>query len=178
MTLRVSLAIFQSTPPIRGATWRTAAIHKSGYFISIHAPHTGGDTSEFVQAFCKKSFQSTPPIRGATVTAPGEAELEDISIHAPHTGGDHLTFGLPKGAKDFNPRPPYGGRPSDMPKTWMEVIFQSTPPIRGATRNKPFNRCVGFISIHAPHTGGDFYINVLQHHLLHFNPRPPYGGRH
>ena len=79
--------IFQSTRPIRGATYR---IRRSGSSksISIHAPHTGRDINGvynkatddnfnprapygarlpgFLQALLKKLFQSTRPIRGAT----------------------------------------------------------------------------------------------------------------
>ena len=81
------------------------------------------------------------------------------------------------------------------------VIFQSTPPARGATGrlqrrygavyisihapreggdrqkhhqcNKPLQ-----ISIHAPREGGDFPPRHLAVLSGHFNPRPPRGGRH
>ena len=125
--------LFQSTRPIRGATGRASAI-RSGtiYFnprapygarpnearprykygrISIHAPHTGRDVTEF--------FINIKSLR--------------ISIHAPHTGRDsrlsHIrltssifqstrpirgaTFcGLPCPLEQvyFNPRAPYGAR--------------------------------------------------------------------
>ena len=79
---------------------------------------------------------------------------------------------------DFNPRAPYGARPSKDTTGKIQIKFQSTRPIRGATlRNKSlsygaknFNprapygarpsavsrlSPVSRISIHAPHTGRD-----------------------
>ena len=60
----LSVLVFQSTPPARGAT----AIQ----FEDIDP----------------QKFQSTPPARGATpLDAPAEPD-PDISIHAPREGGD------------------------------------------------------------------------------------------
>ena len=43
---------------------------------------------------------------------------------------------------------------------WMirqvELVFQSTPPARGATGPSPVNSRYTAISIHAPREGGDF----------------------
>ena len=81
--------------------------------------------------------------------------IELISIHAPHTGGDFSS-------------------PSTM---WFSDIFQSTPPIRGATQLVSVCRKCHEISIHAPHTGGDFAASFTASPKTNFNPRPPYGGR-
>ena len=56
----------------------------------------------------------------------------------------------------FNPRPPRGGRPSGCCARFPAcLIFQSTPPARGAT-NFPEKSCIFIdISIHAPREGGD-----------------------
>ena len=56
-----------------------------------------------------------------------------ISIHAPREGGDLL----PKGSA-----------------VWF-ASFQSTPPARGATREKTATALYKLISIHAPREGGD-----------------------
>ena len=56
----------------------------------------------------------------------------------------------------FNPRPPRGGRRSHETETILIDIFQSTPPARGATRNRE-------LSGEPP--------------VQYFNPRPPRGGR-
>ena len=77
----------------------------------------------------------------------------------------------------FNPRPPRGGRlklDTDKP---ISQVFQSTPPARGATVGTHFIRPIKGISIHAPREGGDDRAAVLCGRQLHFNPRPPRGGR-
>ena len=124
--------------------------------ISIHAPHTGRDDTRLRSSSTSLVFQSTRPIRGATnrhsnilskhndfnPRAPYGARLAGysegyasgvISIHAPHTGRDE-------------------GNLSD--HTTL-LIFQSTRPIRGATRPPPWRL--------GPWPD--------------FNPRAPYGAR-
>ena len=56
--------IFQSTPPIRVATWAAGQMLQA-YLISIHATHTGGDKADGDVRRIDQ-FQSTPPIRVAT----------------------------------------------------------------------------------------------------------------
>ena len=71
-------------------------------------------------------------MRGATGRCPGSHPVFSISIHAPHAGSDQLALDL-------------------------KIVsgFQSTLPMRGATRHQwPLaNPCI--ISIHAPHAGSD-----------------------
>ena len=78
---------FQSTPPIRVATYTVPAAELR-QLISIHATHTGGD--------------------GIRLRILVMQIL--ISIHATHTGGDVCLYA--KSDKDiyFNPRHPYGWR--------------------------------------------------------------------
>ena len=79
------------------------------------------------------------------------------------------------------------------------MLFQSTPPARGATppsRGRPAalpisihapreggdgalgtTMTIRMISIHAPREGGDHNCGVHGCAILHFNPRPPRGGR-
>ena len=82
-------------------------------------------------------------------------QLQGISIHAPREGGDGVAdAGEPPG-----------------------VIFQSTPPARGATGATQKGLTSAAISIHAPREGGDCLFVSLSRTLNHFNPRPPRGGR-
>ena len=78
-----------------------------------------------------------------------------ISIHAPHTGRDFpvSTFCL------------------------ISLIFQSTRPIRGATRTPESTPPARYISIHAPHTGRDQERPARDTRRENFNPRAPYGAR-
>ena len=84
----IAAAIFQSTPPARGATPHQAQYLNKNW-ISIHAPREGGD-----------------------------GELSDnvhfitISIHAPREGGDIARPAVKVSSWNFNPRPPRGGRPA------------------------------------------------------------------
>ena len=121
-------------------TGRDASAARPRYkygIISIHAPHTGRDLFLIGLKYLIVLFQSTRPIRGATLEvyfyqslfyhfnprAPYGARhnrlsdnmlCNNISIHAPHTGRDY-----------------------DMNKNTMKAIqFQSTRPIRGATKKK------------------------------------------
>ena len=81
----------------------------------------------------------------------------DISIHAPHTGRDFLRRILFRGISIFQSTRPIRGA------TRLRCLvgstgdgFQSTRPIRGATFSKP---------VHSRDNNG------------HFNPRAPYGAR-
>ena len=100
--------------------------------ISIHAPLTGSDDPSGVQ--------SAEPV---------------ISIHAPLTGSDAVSVSTPKRVKDFNPRSPYGERPDTSCNSTQGFQFQSTLPLRGATRGPASAGVQKGISIHAPLTGSD-----------------------
>ena len=191
--------IFQSTLPLRGATWikptPTVSIK-----ISIHAPLAGSDswswtTRRTAADFNPRSpcgerpggdiqtastaliFQSTLPLRGATDLRGSAIKRSSISIHAPLAGSDLWPFIC----------------------CWL-TEFQSTLPLRGATRRKHFRRWYHHrisihaplagsdqsagnheiretISIHAPLAGSDKRINEKDESLPHFNPRSPCGER-
>ena len=124
--------------------------------ISIHAPHKGGDRSFLSSPLKTKQFQSTPPTRGATACPQRWC----------------------RPGYDFNPRPPQGGRPCNYLCANAGAPFQSTPPTRGATSDLAVNEYDAlFISIHAPHKGGDSPVRPRQQPYGDFNPRPPQGGR-
>ena len=77
---------FQSTLPMRGATW------KSG------------------RSVVSRLFQSTLPMRGATMFKKYAKPLTDISIHAPHAGSDLGSVFIGPEYRYFNPRSPCGER--------------------------------------------------------------------
>ena len=79
--------LFQSTPPVRGATFEPVlSVCRLG--ISIHAPRAGGDSGFYNMDCMDGIFQSTPPVRGATLCHSELSEAIEISIHAPRAGGD------------------------------------------------------------------------------------------
>ena len=149
------VAIFQSTHPIRGATYQILPghLHRG---ISIHAPHTGCDLR--IHNVFKLYF--------------------DISIHAPHTGCDDCPRPKQRHRGHFNPRTPYGVRRRKFFGSHLRDLFQSTHPIRGATTiGTRETEKLRLISIHAPHTGCDIQEPRPPAQRIYFNPRTPYGVR-
>ena len=103
---------FQSTPPVRGATTHHGLIHCVRR-ISIHAPREGGDDRVPVLPHIGPVISIHAPREGGDAGFPVRSrQTPDISIHAPREGGDiiNTSRGIRAG------------------------IFQSTPPVRGATR--------------------------------------------
>ena len=130
-----------------------------------------------IQDFVYYIFQSTLPLRGATQGLVYFSDHGEISIHAPLAGSD-----LPPGRHtscpgNFNPRSPCGERRPARNRTWTTSYFnprspcgerrhrsswwcccrrfQSTLPLRGATREQIFLLRMQDISIHAPLAGSD-----------------------
>ena len=122
-----------------------------------------------------------------------------ISIHSPHARGDGAP---PEGGstkRDFNPLPSCEGRQNEDLEMTVEVLFQSTPLMRGETLYS--NQC-GFvkafqstplmrgetkaalwpirwkiISIHPPHARGDPSSRQRGSSIFYFNPLPSCAGR-
>ena len=138
-------------------------------------------------------------MRGATAAAGGSNPLRRISIHAPHAGRDGpyrwRSFGpayfnprAPCGARlgpnfsrldveHFNPRAPCGARPVAGSGSAATPRFQSTRPMRGATRGGRQREPETDISIHAPHAGRDTISPRGAGGSRYFNPRAPCGAR-
>ena len=147
--------------------------------ISIHAPREGGDPEQSQLLREQKKFQSTPPARGATY--------------------DYINVKTLDG--DFNPRPPRGGRrctvlhinttstisihaPREGGDTlYLEsqgriILFQSTPPARGATRsNARLSELRKQFQSTPPARGATSIWPCSSKWGPYFNPRPPRGGR-
>ncbi len=169
--------MFQSTPPVRGATPERRQLVLA--FQSFNPRPPCGERQETrITVKTPGTFQSTPPVRGATLGIPDCRVAHDVSIHAPRAGSDIMSGWLkrliivsihaPRAGSDsrgghwstgldcFNPRPPCGER-QKAPTPKLEVPkFQSTPPVRGATVLTCQLTC--------------------RNHC--FNPRPPCGERH
>ena len=103
-------SVFQSTRPLRGATFTTLPQRESKK-ISIHAPLAGRD--------------QTAPDLGAKIA---------ISIHAPLAGRDVAAADLRKILDDISIHAPLAGRDRfSLDKILIRITFQSTRPLRGAT---------------------------------------------
>ena len=102
---------FQSTHPMRGATGCSPTPKQK-----------------------KEVFQSTHPMRGATVLTYTKAKKGGISIHAPHAGCDCPDGHVVK-SKAISIHAPHAGCDLGIWKVLsLLVLFQSTHPMRGATR--------------------------------------------
>ena len=121
-------------------------------------------------------FQSTRPVRGATHQLYPVLVRRVISIHAPRAGRDKYTRKYQVFYIHFNPRAPCGARlflSSTFPRI---LLFQSTRPVRGATRR--CGRCCGCrrISIHAPRAGRDVR-KAHRHPVPQISIHAPRAGR-
>ena len=125
------------------------------YGISIHATHTGGDCciEQLLVSSC--NFNPRHPYGWRRYDIVEGKERKNISIHATHTGGDGPLRKLLYLFWAFQSTPPIRVATRNAVPCRLTVKFQSTPPIRVATQNNFIHDSVPPISIHATHTGGD-----------------------
>ena len=123
---------FQSTRPVRGATWRRSRRSHRAPDFNPRAPcgarqHVAdsikpgkvfqstrpvrGATQERSGYLSIRRFQSTRPVRGATGARRVLRRAPAISIHAPRAGRDCLRLRQERQGRHFNPRAPCGARP-------------------------------------------------------------------
>ena len=123
--------LFQSTPPMQGAT-----------------ASVSGNTGT-------KLFQSTPPMQGATAGVGIRPHHTGVSIHAPYAGSDSVSRILRSRQSRFNPRPLCRERQNNQLYCSRKDRFQSTPPMQGATIYDNLLQFTDVVSIHAPYAGSD-----------------------
>ncbi len=145
---------FQSTRPLRGATPAAPPRSAAASPISIHAPLTGRDLVATILGH-HGGISIHAPLTGRDAPAVAAPAAERISIHAPLTGRDMTKFWCACPRANFNPRAPYGARQDAEKEEELQLLFQSTRPLRGATL----------------HQDRRYY------HHQNFNPRAPYGAR-
>ena len=162
----LELLRFQSTRPIRGATYNIVVDGITAEFQSTR-PMRGATPRSRRRRPPRKAFQSTRPMRGATVAISHPPHLPaDFNPRAP-CGARRPALRRRRRWKHFNPRAPCGARPptADEIAAAIEIsihaphagrdpgrhapprpleIFQSTRPMRGATaklHNFPVQFC-------------------------------------
>ena len=128
--------------------------------ISIHAPRTGSDVMAQMRAFRDLRFQSTLPARGATPNLRWWKSAYKISIHAPRTGSDERKNAIWDELCNFNPRSPHGERRACSARK-QAIGYHFNPRSPHGERRDGANACIPrlAISIHAPRTGSDAFIN-------------------
>ena len=99
-------SVFQSTPPVKAATYKVQA--KESYSREFQStPPVKAATDHIVQVVDGEAiFQSTPPVKAATSKARRQRHRERISIHAAREGGDLLPSASASVTMHFNPRRP------------------------------------------------------------------------
>ena len=132
----VGVQIFQSTRPIRGATFALMMSYPDDW-ISIHAPHTGRDLLDLVDKPSGQKISIHAPHTGRDMRETlARHGLTAISIHAPHTGRDVYTNDVFSEASQISIHAPHTGRDLARNSAARLGPFQSTRPIRGATHKQ------------------------------------------
>ena len=126
---------FQSTCPLRGTTYFSMRARQSPW-ISIHVPLAGHDEVEIDEYAAQFQFQSTCPLRGTTSMWTTMFRLPfDFNPRAP-CGARHTTSAANKQAKQISIHVPLAGHDDGVRQGEAAlVIFQSTCPLRGTTKN-------------------------------------------
>ena len=192
-------SVFQSTHPVRGATVSRIS---GRFWIRFQSTHpVRGATVDVIQIVNVVVFQSTHPVRGATESLLPARSTVGISIHAPRAGCDTVHHCYPAGmypisihapragcdcrepdradrGRNFNPRTPCGVRRCKLFMICTSNQFQSTHPVRGATKSDKSK--VEFLENFNPRTPCGVRPNAshVMQPIEHFNPRTPCGVRH
>ena len=194
-----STTLFQSTRPMRGATFYILPTMRARD-ISIHAPHAGRDAGdkyitgsncisihaplagcdvEHIQhtVWFSPYFNPRAPCGARQGDHLGGTPLRAISIHAPHAGRDRCRRSDRRGKYYFNPRAPCGARPRRLIRPTPRPTFQSTRPVRGATIFSPASVLLALFQSTRPVRGATRRANRPMAATSNFNPRAPCGAR-
>ena len=171
------ISVFQSTPPMQGATCDICRTDSQGRAVSIHAPYAGSDDYRcwFLRFF--SLFQSTPPMQGATVIACPTLPQRLCFNPRPLCRERHKYATLFSCISKFQSTPPMQGATAIFSFLLSPVIkFQSTPPMQGATTRTADGSAHMRVSIHAPYAGSDMIDNGQEYHIDWFQSTPPMQG--
>ena len=151
-----AVCYFDPRPPRGGRRSRPPSRSSRPWNFNPRPPRGGRLRRSSGCSWPGRHFNPRPPRGGRLV---GEDDVTavfgPISIHAPLAGGDGDSAAAGLAHLYFNPRPPRGGRRAINLPASTKVIFQSTPPSRGATCAILREAADRLISIHAPLAGGD-----------------------
>ena len=142
-----------------------------------------------------KRFQSTPPVKAATASSDTSAYVKDISIHAAREGGDILVppfvscIGISiHAAREggdlhvrssrnaqivFQSTPPVKAATRSRAQPWRCCSFQSTPPVKAATKAGAKMVVYGVFQSTPPVKAATFRAHARRCAAFYFNPRRP-----
>ena len=142
---------------MRGATRDQRVVRVADHDVSIHAPRAGRDARGAARRAGQVGVSIHAPRAGRdSVVLPTVGVVGLVSIHAPRAGRDLRVAHLHERERGFNPRAPCGARPARPMPYFSHDSFQSTRPVRGATRS----------------------ASSTPRSSACFNPRAPCGARH
>ena len=161
---------------MRGATLTFPPTAFTVTYFNPRAP-CGARPLGYSAALSTFSFQSTRPVRGATKSGSPPCYTDSISIHAPRAGRDASHRQNLRQSVNFNPRAPCGARLRQSVRIYPSSTFQSTRPVRGATRFLMSVNKFHVISIHAPRAGRDFLVSSSSSSSSSISIHAPRAGR-
>ena len=135
----ITLLLFQSTPPMQGAT-DLIAIASVHFGVSIHAPYAGSDTVPVTLCSCFDVSIHAPYAGSDSATSGSGVLYAAVSIHAPYAGSDSAKRISLIWMKQFQSTPPMqGATVMCLLFFYFLSLFQSTPPMQGATSSQSHN---------------------------------------
>ena len=127
------LCKFQSTRPVRGATWRPPSWACRRRRFNPRAP-CGARPWAVAQATTAQWFQSTRPVRGATALRASDRDPTRFQSTRPVRGATATQSRMSPLTLFQSTRPVRGATVSSKSFSSTPHAFQSTRPVRGATR--------------------------------------------
>ena len=141
---------------MRGATCRGCGIYQRSLRFQSTRPMRGATTRQTMPGRRPWHFNPRAPCGARRIFLRGGRLLQRISIHAPHAGRDVDRAGSAASRQGFqSTRPMRGATRCGLKGVRTCHLFQSTRPMRGATQDRILDPRGGGISIHAPHAGRD-----------------------
>ena len=124
--------LFQSTPPVRGATLRHTK-RCAGRRHFNPRPPCGGRLATYWRSLpLPQHFNPRPPCGGRRHIRPEHDRITNFNPRPPCGGRPALATCTGYSYLDFNPRPPCGGRPSSAPaRCFCRTDFNPRPPCGG-----------------------------------------------
>ena len=154
---------------------RTKSANAAG--ISIHAPYAGRDVKGIIKSAADLNFNPRALCGARLRKAEYYNKSLAISIHAPYAGRDAKQGFFCPALRYFNPRALCGARQTLFMRKTDADVFQSTRPMRGATKFEAEVTRFIVISIHAPYAGRDSLSTAYPVPPANFNPRALCGAR-
>ena len=147
---------FQSTPPMQGATRRSLSQIIRRIWFQSTPPMQGATLSALTEAMSSLRFNPRPLCRERRSGLPESVDQRFlVSIHAPYAGSDPAVAESEL-FKRVSIHAPYAGSDRTVRRGVLDgCMFQSTPPMQGATTEDQDGQMTLKVSIHAPYAGSD-----------------------